>query len=62
MTQDLEDPTRFVLVEAYRDPDAPARHKATEHYARWRDAVGPMMASPRTSRRYVNAFPEDAGW
>ena len=37
--QSTEDPTRFVLVEVYRSADAPAAHKATAHYARWRDAV-----------------------
>jgi quinol monooxygenase YgiN len=46
------DPNRFVLIEAYRDPEAPARHKETPHYLAWRDAVAPMMAEPRTSVRY----------
>ncbi|MBX9856073.1 MAG: antibiotic biosynthesis monooxygenase, partial [Gemmatimonadaceae bacterium] len=36
--QQDDDPTRFVLIEAYRTADAPAAHKATAHYARWRDA------------------------
>src|SRR5262245_49804192 len=27
-----EDPTHFVLVEAYRTPEAPAAHKETWHY------------------------------
>ena len=56
------DPTRFVLVEVYRDAEAPARHKETAHYLRWRDAVAPMMASPRTSVKFTNVFPADAGW
>ncbi|MCP3062329.1 antibiotic biosynthesis monooxygenase [Myxococcus sp. K38C18041901] len=60
--QDSEDATRFVLVEVYRSAEAPAAHKDTAHYLRWRDAVAPMMAEPRTSRKYVNLFPEDAGW
>ncbi|CAM3188972.1 antibiotic biosynthesis monooxygenase [Corallococcus sp. ZKHCc1 1396] len=60
--QDTEDPTRFVLVEAYRSPDAPAAHKETAHYLTWRDTVAPMMAEPRTARRYANRFPDDAGW
>ncbi|GEL71880.1 MULTISPECIES: antibiotic biosynthesis monooxygenase [Myxococcus] len=60
--QDAEDPTRFVLVEAYRTPQAPAAHKETAHYLTWRDTVAPMMAEPRTSRKFVNRFPEDAGW
>ena len=62
VVQSTEDPTRFVLVEVYRSPDAPAAHKATAHYARWRDAVADLMAEPRTSARYVNVAPEDAGW
>src|SRR5579862_8134973 len=58
--QDREDPTRFVLLEVYRTADAPAAHKATAHYAAWRDAVADLMAAPRTSRKFVNVFPEDA--
>lgn len=58
--QQRDDPTRFVLMEAYRDADAPARHKETTHYATWRDAVAPMMAEPRQSVKFDNAFPEDA--
>ena len=60
--QDRDDPTRFVLVEVYRTADAPAAHKATAHYAAWRDAVADLMAEPRTNRKFVNVFPEDTGW
>ena len=60
--QDREDPTRFVLVEVYRTSEAPAAHKATAHYAAWRDAVAELMAEPRTSRRFVNVFPPDVEW
>jgi autoinducer 2-degrading protein len=62
VVQDRDDPTRFVLVEVYRTPDAPAAHKATAHYAAWRDAVADWMASPRESRKFVNVFPDDEGW
>jgi autoinducer 2-degrading protein len=62
VVQSTDDPTRFVLVEVYRSPEAPAAHKATAHYARWRDAVADLMAEPRTSARYVNVAPEDSGW
>lgn len=62
LLQDRDDPTRFVLVEVYRTADAPAAHKATAHYVAWRDAVAELMAEPRTSRKFVNVFPEDAGW
>lgn len=62
VVQAVEDPTRFVLVEVYRSPDAPAAHKETTHYKRWRDTVADMMAEPRSSVRYVNVFPADSGW
>jgi quinol monooxygenase YgiN len=58
--QQADDPTRFVLVEAYRTSDAPAAHKDTAHYATWRDTVAPMMAAPRTSVKFANVFPADA--
>ena len=60
--QQADDPTRFVLVEVYRDADAPVRHKETAHYAQWRDTVAEMMAEPRSSVKYANLFPDDAGW
>ena len=60
--QQQNDPTRFVLVEVYRTPDDPARHKETTHYQKWRDAVADMMAEPRTSIKYTNVFPDEQGW
>ncbi len=60
--QQQDDPARFVLVEAYRTPHAPAAHKDTSHYQAWRDAVAPMMAEPRTSVKFSNLFPEDSAW
>ena len=60
--QQQDDSTRFVLVEAYRTPQAPAAHKETRHYQTWRDAVAPMMAEPRTSVKFANLCPDDAGW
>lgn len=60
--QDSGDATRFVLVEVYRNPEAPAEHKETPHYQKWRDAVTDMMAEPRTSVKYNNIFPSDEGW
>ncbi len=60
--QDQDDETHFVLVEVYRTIEDPARHKETSHYSRWRQAVEGMMAEPRTSAKYNNIFPDDAGW
>lgn len=60
--QQADDPTRFVLVEVYRTAEAPAAHKATTHYALWRDTVADMMAEPRSSIKYTNLFPDEASW
>ena len=54
--QQADDPTRFTLIEAYLTERAPAEHKTTAHYARWRDTVEPMMASPRTNVKYESVF------
>lgn len=62
LAQRSDDPTRFVLVEVYRDDQAPLRHKETDHYAAWRDTVAPMMAEPRQSLGYVSLFPAEDGW
>jgi len=58
--QQKDDPRRFILVEAYRTADDPARHKETAHYKTWRTAVEEMMAEPRTSVQYENTSPDDA--
>ena len=60
--QRADDPNRFVLVEVYRSVEATVAHKETAHYAAWRDAVADMMAEPRSSIKYSNVFPDDAGW
>lgn len=60
--QQADDPTRFTLLEVYRDDDAPARHRETAHYAVWRDRVADMMAEPRSRAIYTNLFPLDDGW
>jgi len=60
--QQIDDPSRFILVEVYRTSDDPAKHKETAHYARWRDAVSGMMAEPRYSEKYLNIFPDEGGW
>jgi len=57
--QQQDDPTRFVLVEAYKTTEAIAAHKETAHYAAWRDAVAPMLAEARTSTKFTNVFPGD---
>jgi len=62
VVQDRDEPTRFALIEVYRDEQAPAAHKLTPHYLAWRDTVAPLMAAPRSSQRFVNLAPADPGW
>ena len=62
VAQDQDDPARFVLVEAYRSAEDHASHGRTAHYAAWAEAVGPMMAEPRTRRKFTSLFPEAARW
>ena len=60
--QEDSDPTHFVLVEAYRTPEAAAEHKTTAHYAKWRDAVAGMLAEPRKSVKYRVVAPGEQSW
>ena len=62
VVQQADDPARFVLLEVYRTAEALDQHRATAHYARWRDAVADMMAEPRSRVEYSNVFPGDAAW
>lgn len=58
--QSAEDPTKFVLYEAYVSAEAAAAHKTTTHYLKWRDAVAPWMAVPRVGIPYKGLFPQTA--
>jgi autoinducer 2-degrading protein len=59
--QHQDDPAKYILVEVYRSPEDSARHKETAHYRKWRDAVAPMMAEPRTSTKFTNIYPDEQG-
>mmetsp|Transcript_13083 Transcript_13083/g.21369 ORF Transcript_13083/g.21369 Transcript_13083/m.21369 type:complete len:183 (-) Transcript_13083:418-966(-) len=59
--QQEDDATKFVLVEVYKNADAPAAHKGTDHYLTWRESVEHMMAEPRRAINYKNIFPATAG-
>ena len=62
VVQQADDPSRFVLVEVYRDTAATAGHKATAHYQAWAETVAGMMAEPRSRVVYGNVYPADRGW
>jgi len=57
--QQTDDPTKFILIEIYKTAQAPAAHKETAHYKRWRDTVMPMMAAPRQGIKYSYIFPKE---
>jgi (4S)-4-hydroxy-5-phosphonooxypentane-2,3-dione isomerase len=50
--QQTDDPSRFVLFELYRDEQAIEAHRATAHYANWRDAVPAFLVTERTRTIY----------
>jgi len=59
LIQKEEDISRFILVEVYRNKDAPIEHKATGHYKKWKNAVDGMMAEPRVGEKYAPLFLKD---
>ncbi len=56
--QQDDDPTRFVLYEAYRTAEDAAAHKQTLHYKDWRNTVADWMAEPRKGVLHRGVFPE----
>ena len=52
-----EDPTHFLLYEAYENAEAAAAHKQTDHYQTWRDTVASWMARPRQGVPYMGIAP-----
>jgi (4S)-4-hydroxy-5-phosphonooxypentane-2,3-dione isomerase len=57
--ESIEDPTRFILYEAYRDEAGAKAHKETPHYLAWRDLAADWMAEPRVGVRYDGLFPQE---
>lgn len=55
--QSAEDPSRFVLYEAYRSSADAAAHKETSHYLAWRETVAGWMAEPRQGVAYNGLLP-----
>jgi autoinducer 2-degrading protein len=57
--QQADDPTRFVLIEIYRDAESHAAHRETPHYHAWIERATDMLAEPRTRTVYRNVYPGD---
>jgi autoinducer 2-degrading protein len=47
-----EEPTRFILYEAYQTEAGAKAHKQTQHYLTWRETVADWMAEPRQGISY----------
>ncbi len=62
LIQQITDPTRFALVEIYKDAAAQASHRESAHYLAWREVAEPMMAEPRTRAEYSPIFPTEPDW
>ncbi len=56
--QQSDDPTKFVLVEAYLDESGVEQHKKTAHYNNWRKEAERMVDGERIRTRYVPVWPE----
>jgi (4S)-4-hydroxy-5-phosphonooxypentane-2,3-dione isomerase len=52
LLQDAENPSKFMIYEAYVSDEAAAEHKSTAHYIKWRDIVANWMAEPRKGIKY----------
>ena len=55
--QDANEPSKFVLYEAYIDKEHAAKHKATAHYSEWRETVADWMMEPRVGVPYLGICP-----
>ena len=51
--QQVDEPTRFTLVEAYDSEDDLAAHKTTPHYEAWAEVVNRVQVEPRRKTVYV---------
>lgn len=58
LLQTPDDPTRFILYEAYATAEDAAAHKETAHYLTWRESVADLMAEPRQGIPYTALYPK----
>ena len=60
LIQQSDDPSRFMIYEAYETEEAARMHKTTRHYIKWRDIVQDYMATPRKGIRYNIIEPKES--
>ena len=54
VVQQIQDPTTFILIDGWVGEEAVTAHRATAHYAAWREAVDGLMAEERHAERFVS--------
>lgn len=59
LIQQADDPSRFMIYEAYESESAAADHKKTAHYLKWRELVQDLMVEPRVGVKYHIIEPND---
>jgi len=57
LLQDAQEPTKFMIYEAYETEEFSAAHKNTAHYLKWRDSVADWMDMPRKGVKYSIVAP-----
>ncbi len=55
--QEVKDPSRFMIYEAYESEVAASDHKKTAHYSTWRDMVADWLVEPRHGVTYNIVIP-----
>jgi quinol monooxygenase YgiN len=58
-SRSLDDPTEYVLVEAFRDGDAGVAHVTSDHFKKAQQTLPPHLAQ---TPRIVNTTIEQDGW
>ena len=57
--QNTDDPSKFLLYEAYVSEESKEAHKKTPHYREWKETVADWMQKPRESSGYVYIRPQE---
>ena len=60
--QSVDDATKFVFYEAYRDQEALAAHRQTPHFKRYFERTQDLVAGPLSRHMLHNLHPDDAAW
>jgi autoinducer 2-degrading protein len=56
--QDMDNPSKFTLYEAYNSVESATAHKSTPHYLEWREKVADWMEKPRESVKHSILLPK----